>query len=145
MHSQQYCLRWNNHSLNFISMFDHLLKTEAFTDVTLAVSDGATIKCHKVVLAACSTYFQDLFLKNPCDHPILILGDVQYHEIKSILEYMYKGEVNVAHEHLHSMLRIATFLKVYNPSLISKIPAMQSNSNKHILIGLLALAIWHDR
>ena len=110
--SQQYCLRWNNHRSNLLTVFDELLQNEAFTDVTLAVDGGVSVKCHKMVLAACSSYFQSLFLDLPCKHPIVVLKDVKYSEIKAILEYMYRGEVNVAQEQLAGLLKIAEVLKV---------------------------------
>nr|XP_033337629.1 protein tramtrack, beta isoform-like [Megalopta genalis]XP_033337630.1 protein tramtrack, beta isoform-like [Megalopta genalis]XP_033337631.1 protein tramtrack, beta isoform-like [Megalopta genalis] len=110
--SQQYCLRWNNHRSNLLTVFDELLQNEAFTDVTLAVDGGASIKCHKMVLAACSSYFQTLFMDLPCKHPIVVLKDVKYSEIKAILEYMYRGEVNVAQEQLAGLLKVAEVLKV---------------------------------
>ena len=50
----------------------YFFKLEAFCDVTLAV-DGASIKCHKMVLAACSSYFQNLFIENDTKHPIVFL------------------------------------------------------------------------
>lgn len=109
--SQQYCLRWNNHRTNLLTVFDQLLQNEAFTDVTLAC-DGATIKCHKMVLAACSTYFQTLFLEISCSHPVVILKDIRYTDMKAILEYMYRGEVNVAQDQLASLLKVAEALKV---------------------------------
>ncbi|EFN82654.1 uncharacterized protein LOC105184928 [Harpegnathos saltator] len=109
--SQQYCLRWNNHRANLLNVFDELLAKEAFTDVTIA-AEGGTIKCHKVVLIACSSYFQSLFSELQCGHPIVVLKDVKLSEIKAILEYMYRGEVNVAQEHLGSLLKIAGVLKV---------------------------------
>ncbi|KZC08882.1 PREDICTED: broad-complex core protein isoforms 1/2/3/4/5-like [Dufourea novaeangliae] len=110
--SQQYCLRWNNHRSNLLTVFDELLQNEAFTDVTLAVDGGASVKCHKMVLAACSSYFQTLFIDLPCKHPIVVLKDVKYSEIKAILEYMYRGEVNVAQEQLAGLLKVAEVLKV---------------------------------
>ncbi|XP_015596936.1 protein jim lovell [Cephus cinctus] len=110
--SQQYCLRWNNHRSNLLTVFDELLQNEAFTDVTLAVDGGASVKCHKMVLAACSSYFQTLFIDLPCKHPIVVLKDVKYAEIKAILEYMYRGEVNVAQEQLGGLLKVAEVLKV---------------------------------
>lgn len=55
--SQQYSLRWNNHQPNFISMFTTLLNTQTLVDVTLA-AEGKHLQAHKVVLSACSTYFQ---------------------------------------------------------------------------------------
>ncbi len=97
--SQVFCLRWNNHRSNLLTVLDHLLQTEAFCDVTLAC-DGASVKCHKMILSACSAYFQQLFLENACEHPIVFLKDIKYEEIRAILDYMYKGEVNVAQEQL---------------------------------------------
>lgn len=97
--SQVFCLRWNNHRNNLLAVLDHLLQTEAFCDVTLAV-DGASIKCHKMILSACSSYFQQLFMENTCEHPIVVFKDIKYEEIRAILDYMYKGEVNVAQEQL---------------------------------------------
>jgi len=108
---QQYCLRWNNHRSNLLLVFEHLFQTEAFTDVTLAC-DGESIKCHKMVLAACSSYFQQLFMENTCRHPIVILKDIRESEIRAILEYMYKGEVNVAQDQLAGLLKAAETLKV---------------------------------
>lgn len=109
---QQYCLRWNNHRSNLLTVFDQLLQNEAFTDVTLACEGGTSVKCHKMVLAACSSYFQGLFTDLPCRHPVVILKDVKYAEIKAILEYMYRGEVNVAQDQLAALLKVAEALKV---------------------------------
>ncbi|CAL8079520.1 unnamed protein product [Orchesella dallaii] len=108
---QQYCLRWNNHRSNLLLVFEHLFQTESFTDVTLAC-EGASIKCHKMVLAACSSYFQSLFIENECRHPIVILKDIKFSEIKAILEYMYRGEVNVAQDQLAGLLKAAETLRV---------------------------------
>lgn len=110
--AQQYCLRWNNHRSNLLTVFDELLQNEAFTDVTLACEGGSPIKCHRMVLAACSPYFQNLFTDLPCKHPVVVLKDVKYCEIKAILEYMYKGEVNVAQDQLAALLKVAEALKV---------------------------------
>jgi hypothetical protein len=57
MSIQQFCLRWNNHQPNFISVFTNLLNSESLVDVTLA-AEGRHLQAHKVVLSACSTYFQ---------------------------------------------------------------------------------------
>lgn len=60
MGSQRFCLRWNNHQSNLLSVFDQLLHDEAFVDVTLAV-EGQFLRAHKMVLSACSPYFQVSF------------------------------------------------------------------------------------
>lgn len=110
--AQQYCLRWNNHRSNLLTVFDELLQNEAFTDVTLVCDGGSPLKCHRMVLAACSPYFQNLFTDLPCKHPVVVLKDVKYSEIKAILEYMYRGEVNVAQDQLAALLKVAEALKV---------------------------------
>ena len=46
---QQYCLRWNNHQHNLLSVFEDLLHNEAFVDVTLACDGqqvGRQSVCH---------------------------------------------------------------------------------------------------
>merc|ERR1719242_1863384 len=80
--SQVFCLRWNNHRNNLLTVLDHLLQTEAFCDVTLAC-ENASIKCHKMILSACSTYFQSLFMENTCEHPIVFLKDIKSRRSKS--------------------------------------------------------------
>jgi len=108
---QQYCLRWNNHQHNLLSVFEDLLNHEAFVDVTIAC-DGLNLKAHKMVLSACSPYFQSMFYNTPDRHPILFLKDVRYHEMKALLEFMYRGEVSVDQENLSSLLKVAESLKI---------------------------------
>ena len=47
---------------------------ETFHDVIIAV-DGASLKCHKIVLAASSSYFHRLLLENErtSKHPVVFL------------------------------------------------------------------------
>ncbi|XP_075228929.1 uncharacterized protein LOC142328784 isoform X2 [Lycorma delicatula] len=108
---QQFCLRWNNHQPNFISVFSSLLNSESLVDVTLA-AEGKHIQAHKIVLSACSTYFQSLFTLNPCKHPIVILKDIKYSDLKTMVDFMYCGEVNVSQEQLPAVLKTAETLKV---------------------------------
>lgn len=108
---QQFCLRWNNYQSNLTNVFDQLLHNESFVDVTLAC-DGNSIKAHKMVLSACSPYFQGLFLDNPCQHPIVIMRDVKWPELTAIVEFMYKGEINVRQEQIAPLLRVAEMLKI---------------------------------
>lgn len=93
---QQYCLRWRYHHSNLQTMFSQLLDREAFCDVTLAC-EGRTIKAHKIVLSACSTYFETILSQYEEKDPILIMKDVKYIDIKCLVEFMYKGEINVEH------------------------------------------------
>jgi len=108
---QQFCLRWNDFQSNIVTCFKHLRTERSFTDVTLAC-DGQTCKAHKMVLSACSPYFKSLLENNPCKHPIIILKDVPFNHLQSILEFMYAGEVNVPQDNLPAFLKTAERLKV---------------------------------
>ncbi|XP_049780697.1 protein abrupt-like isoform X4 [Schistocerca cancellata] len=108
---QQFCLRWNNFQMNITSQFEALRDEEDFVDVTLAC-EGQRLKAHKVVLSACSPYFKELFKSNPCKHPILFMRDVEFRHLKSLVEFMYAGEVNVAQAQLSAFLRTAESLQI---------------------------------
>lgn len=112
MGSEHYCLRWNNHQSNLLGVFSQLLRDESLVDVTLACSEGHSIRAHKVVLSACSSYFQTLFVDHPSRHPIVILKDVRFSELRTLVEFMYKGEVNVEYCQLSALLKTAESLKV---------------------------------
>ncbi|KAL7295391.1 hypothetical protein TKK_0011273 [Trichogramma kaykai] len=112
MAGQHYCLRWDNYQSNMTSVFHQLLQNEAFVDVTLACNE-ASLKAHKVVLSACSSYFQKLLLSNPCTHPTIIMPqDVCFNDLKFIIEFVYKGEIDVTQAELQSLLRTADQLKI---------------------------------
>nr|XP_050868152.1 longitudinals lacking protein, isoforms H/M/V-like isoform X1 [Vespula vulgaris] len=111
MSMQQFCLRWNNHQPNFISVFSNLLNNETLVDVTLA-AEGRHLQAHKVVLSACSSYFQSLFTVNPCQHPIVILKDVKFSDLKIMVDFMYYGEVNISQDQLPSIIKTAESLKI---------------------------------
>ncbi|KAL7030527.1 hypothetical protein ACKWTF_006695 [Chironomus riparius] len=136
MGSEQYCLRWNNHQSNLLGVFSQLLQDESLVDVTLACSEGTSIRAHKVVLSACSSYFQSLFLDHPAKHPIVILKDVRFAELRTLIEFMYKGEVNVEYCQLSALLKTAESLKVKglaemtNQSTASKEPERDRDSER---------------
>jgi hypothetical protein len=49
---------------------------------------------------------QTLFSVNPCQHPIVILKDVKYSDLKTMVDFMYYGEVNVSQEQLPAILKV---------------------------------------
>lgn len=65
-----------------------------------------------MVLSACSPYFQALFINHPEKHPIVILKDITFADMKSLLDFMYRGEVSVDQERLTAFLRVAESLRI---------------------------------
>ncbi|XP_018573677.1 zinc finger and BTB domain-containing protein 17-like isoform X1 [Anoplophora glabripennis] len=111
MEGEQFSLCWNNFHSNLSSGFHSLLKDEDLVDVTLA-AEGKFLKAHKTVLSVCSPFFKELFRVNPCKHPIVILPDVNYGALCSLLHFMYQGEVSVSQEEIPTFMRVAETLKV---------------------------------
>ncbi|XP_014207167.1 longitudinals lacking protein, isoforms A/B/D/L isoform X6 [Copidosoma floridanum] len=108
---QQFCLRWNNHQSTLIQNFDTLLESGTLVDCTLA-AEGKYLKAHKVVLSACSPYFEGLLSEHYDKHPVFILKDVKFKELKAMMEYMYRGEVNISQEQLTALLKAAESLQI---------------------------------
>ena len=113
--------RWNNHPVNLVSVFTGLYQSETLVDVTLA-AEGKHLQAHKMLLSACSDYFQSLFSVNPSQHPIVILKDVRFEDLQTVVQFMYNGIVNVSSEKLPDVLKVVKFiitvLKNHSKSLI---------------------------
>ena len=115
--STKFCLKWNNFSKNVTSSFKSLLDNGEFVDISLS-AEGKTLKAHKVVLSASSEYFRDLLTDIAAwQHPVIIVKDVPYADLKGIVEFIYHGEVSVDQQELRSFLKTAQSLKVRNLSL----------------------------
>jgi len=131
---QQFCLKWNNYQSNMSEVFQSMLVNENLVDVTLAC-EGASLKAHKMVLAACSPYFQSLFVTNPCKHPIVILKDVRFIDLKAIIDFMYRGEVNVSQDQLPALLKTAETLKVKGLAEVTEKQARGQPQLQNALFG----------
>lgn len=111
MSATSFHLRWNNHLSNLRTLLEYLYNEQSFVDVTLSCSDGL-IRAHKLVLSACSPYFDTIFRENPCKHPTVILRGISLREMQLIIEYMYVGAVDIPENELSGLLEIANELHV---------------------------------
>ncbi|XP_017065217.1 modifier of mdg4 [Drosophila eugracilis] len=110
--TQEFCVRWNSHLGSIGAAFPQLLAGQRFVDVTLAC-EGHQLHCHRLVLAACSTYFESILAEHPCKHPVIILPrEIKLWEIQALVDFMYKGEVNVTQAGLGQLLRCAEQLQI---------------------------------
>lgn len=104
-------LRWDNHMESMRSLFERSYYDQAFTDVTISCPDGK-LQAHKLILSACSPYFESVFKDNPCKHPVLIFREIKQREMSTLLEYMYRGEVDVLDSELQPLIQVATDLQI---------------------------------
>ncbi|TRY61961.1 hypothetical protein TCAL_08408 [Tigriopus californicus] len=106
-----YLLKWTDFQYSLLNALDSLRNEPSFIDVTLSCG-GHKYGAHRVLLAASSPYFKDLFQDNVGSHPIIILRETSPKDLAAILEFMYNGQVNVPQEQVQSLLKTATDLQI---------------------------------
>lgn len=94
-----------------LSSFGTLLENKALVDVTLVCAE-ASVLAHKMVLSACSPFFQKIFAETRCEHPVIVLKDFNGWEVDALISFMYKGQVSVGQEQLQSLIKAAESLQV---------------------------------
>ena len=109
--TEKFNLRWNDFETNIRSSIGELRSVEDFVDVTL-VCENEQINAHKVIISACSPFFRNILTRNPHKNPLVYLKGVHVSDMKSVLDFMYHGEVSVSQENLNQFLSVAEDLEV---------------------------------
>ncbi|KAK8375802.1 hypothetical protein O3P69_008509 [Scylla paramamosain] len=104
-------LKWNNHRSTFLHVLSTVRHKESYCDVTIAC-DGKFYPVHKLVLSTCSEYFEQMFERTNCRHPIIVLKDIRKEDLEALLNYMYVGEVNVLQNNLSGLIKAAEGLRI---------------------------------
>jgi len=110
--SEKLCLKWNDFQENVNTAFGSLRSDNEFSDVTLACEDGQQIGAHKVILAATSPFFHNLFRKNKHPHPLIYMRGLKSEDLVAIVDFLYYGEANVYQENIDAFLAIAEELNL---------------------------------
>jgi len=116
--NQLYNLKWKNYENHMMTVFDRILSNESFADVTLVCGEpdaevASSIKAHKILLGACSPYFELVLSEHPNQHTVVILPpDVRPEHLNHVLQFVYRGEVQVPQEQLAGVLRCAGQLRI---------------------------------
>ncbi|KAG7176884.1 Longitudinals lacking protein-like 12 [Homarus americanus] len=118
-------LKWNNHGTTFFHVLSTIRRKESYCDVTLAC-EGKFYPVHKLVLSTCSEYFEEIFNRTQCKHPVIVLKDVKHEELEALLNYMYLGEVNVLQADLAGLIKAAECLKIKGLAVPDEAPTSRS-------------------
>ena len=122
MSSEVYNLAWIDFESSSGKMSRNLLNDQNFSDVTLACGGGKQFQVHKVIISACSSFFQNILLKNPHPHPLIYLNGLDGDCLESVIQFMYLGQTEVKHEDLDHFIKVAKDLQVsgLNHDVLSK-------------------------
>ncbi|XP_042231894.1 protein bric-a-brac 1-like isoform X2 [Homarus americanus] len=106
-------LRWNNHEATFCHILHRLRSKPRYSDATLAC-EGRLFMVHRLVLATCSDFFDEIFQQTPSDttRAVIVLNEARAQDVECLLDYMYCGQVNVRQANLASLLKTAECLKI---------------------------------
>lgn len=108
---EQFRLCWDNHQSTLSTAFTSFFTNNRLVDCTLA-AEGKFLMAHKVVLSACSPYFETLLSQQYDKHPIFILKDIKFRELQIMMDYMYKGEVDISEDELADLVKVAESLQI---------------------------------
>merc|ERR1712227_582911 len=107
-----FSLRWNDYNKNINQTYQRLLQSKNFADVTLVCSDGKRIEAHKVILSGSGSFFSDILTNSDHPHPLIYMKGVSVNDLKSIIDFIYNGEVNIAQNNLDTFLALAEELQL---------------------------------
>ncbi|XP_045583228.1 longitudinals lacking protein, isoforms H/M/V isoform X25 [Procambarus clarkii] len=124
-------LKWNNHRSTFFHILSTIRSKESYCDVTIAC-DGKFYPVHKLVLSTCSDYFEQMFERTNCKHPIIVLKDIRHEELEALLNYMYVGEVNVLQNELAGLIKAAECLMIKGLAVPDEAPSKEYKESKRI-------------
>ena len=110
--SEKFCLKWNDFQANISSSFGLMRSDTDFSDVTLVSEGNNNIEAHKVILAASSSFFQDILKQNKHLHSLIYLRGVTTTQLCAVVDFIYNGEVNIYQEQLEEFLKLADDLKL---------------------------------
>ena len=105
--SEKFSLKWKDFHSNVSKSFSLFRNEEYLHDVTLVSDDHKQISAHKLVLSACSDYFNDIFKNSKHSHLMLCLDGVNNQDLNNILDYIYNGEVQIYQDDLDRFLTVA--------------------------------------
>ncbi|XP_043244754.1 protein bric-a-brac 1-like isoform X4 [Amphibalanus amphitrite] len=108
---QKFCLKWDGFQSSVTSLFDNLRQVEELVDITLCC-EGHQVRAHRMMLSVCSPYFRDLLKNNPCQQMVFFLKDTTAADLNAVIEFIYKGSVNVSQSQLASFIKTAEMLQI---------------------------------
>ena len=120
-------IKWGDFSPNISNTFSSLRYKKNFIDVTLVSNDHQQVSAHKVVLSACSGYFDTILTLNTHSHPLLCLDGINAIELNNVLDYIYNGEIMMYQQDLDRFLEIAERLQ-----LKGLLPEMNSDKSENV-------------
>ncbi|XP_077979245.1 kelch-like protein 18 [Glandiceps talaboti] len=106
-------LQLQQHAVSMLSTMQTLWQKQQLCDVTLSVQ-GKHIRAHRLVLAACSPYFNAMFTSEVRERKedVIVLKDLEYNAVEAIVDFAYSADVKVNEDNVQALLKAASLLQL---------------------------------
>ncbi|XP_037552615.1 kelch-like protein 41b [Nematolebias whitei] len=92
-----------------------LLNENKFVDCTLKVGDRC-FPCHRLIMAACSPYFRDIFFtedgKEVENTKEVVLEDINPSILDMIIQYLYSAEIDLTDDNVQDIIAVANRFQI---------------------------------
>ena len=105
-------LAWEDFLENAGETFRGLRADQDFCDVTLVCEDNQQIEAHKIVISASSVLLQKMLRSSQHNKPMLYFWGIKARDLSSVVDFIYKGQVEVYQSDLPDFLEVASMLAI---------------------------------
>ncbi|XP_060581169.1 kelch-like protein 3 [Ruditapes philippinarum] len=102
-----------SHASQVLTGLNHLRVSNQFCDMTLAAG-GQEFKCHKIVLASFSPYFNAMFTGNLAEstQDMVTINDVDASVMELLINYAYTSEILINRQNVQALLSASNLLEI---------------------------------
>ncbi|GBP82615.1 Centrosome-associated zinc finger protein CP190 [Eumeta japonica] len=115
----------DNWGIYFLQRLKHFFNRTDYCDLTLQFQDNAQLKVHRLVLNACTEYFE--YLERMCEmyeDCLIMPDDLQADVVVPIVNFMYTGQLEYRPELLEKLYQTA---QIMNMTVLTKLLDAQRN------------------
>ena len=108
-----YYFKHSTHFGDMFGLFEEFYRSKSLSDVVIAC-DGKSIHAHRIVLSAGSEYFRRILasVSNVQQYPVLIINDISYEDMQTIVEFIYRGQIVVRRDKVEPLRQAAYKLRI---------------------------------
>ena len=112
MEKGSYNMQWAGYTEHFRTMMRGMLVSKENSDVTFVCDNLQTIRSHKNILSASSPTFEKMFGYSQGNVMFLYMRGIKHNILKSILEFIYIGEVHLQEDCLEEFISVARSVEI---------------------------------
>ena len=105
-------LNWDQCSENLLKNLKILWSDNGFNDVTLAFDDESQFNVNRTLLAALSPHLKSILRKVHGHEPWLYMFGLESSSFKSLLDFVFFGEISIEKDKLESFVKMANKLQI---------------------------------